>query len=79
MPANLSVSLHNDMHEIRWFTVVDNVSGKTVLDCNMDDDETKTVQIAAGMSGEGDISYAARNSITVRKFGISDSDTVDMN
>jgi hypothetical protein len=79
MPANLSVSLHNDMHQIQWFTVVDNISGKTVLDCNMDDDETKTVHIASGVSGEGDISYAPRGSITIRKFGIGDGDTVDMN
>jgi hypothetical protein len=79
MPANLSISLHNDMRQIQWFTVVDNVSGKTILDCNMDDDETKTVKIAAGSSGEGDISYAPRGSITIRKFGIDDGDTIDMN
>ena len=79
MSAYLSVTLRNDMHRIQWFTVVDNVSGKTVLDDNLDDDETRTVNIAANMSREGDISYCARGSITVRKLGIEDGDTVDMN
>lgn len=79
MPAYLSVTLHNDMHQIQWFTVVDNVSNKTVLDDNLDDDETRIVKIAAGMTGEGDISYAPRGTITVRKLGLDDGDTVDMN
>lgn len=79
MPAYLSVSLHNDMHQIQWFTVTDNISGKTVLDDNLDDDETRAVKIAADASGEGDISYCPRGTITVRKWNINDGDTVDMN
>ncbi len=79
MPAHLSISLHNDMHHICWFTVVDNVSGKTVLDDNMDEDEIKKVQIASDSEGEGDISYTVRDGITIRKMEINDGDTVDMN
>lgn len=79
MSAYLDVSLRNDMQSIRWFTVVDNVSGQTVLDDNLDDGEVRAVKIAANMSREGDISYTARNSITIRKFGIEDGDSIDMN
>jgi hypothetical protein len=75
MPAYLSVPCTTTC--IR--SVVDNVSGKTVLDDNLDDDEARTVKIATGMSGEGDISYSPRGSITIRKFGLDDGDTVDMN
>ena len=79
MSAFLSVSLHNDMHELHFFKVVDNISGKTVLEDDMQEDETRTVKIAAGISGDGDISYSPRFSPTIRKPGISDGDTVDMN
>lgn len=79
MPAFLSVSLRNDMHEARHFTVVDNIIGKTVLDDNLDDDETRVVKLAPGISGKGDISYTPNNGLTIRKFSLEDGDTVDMN
>jgi len=77
MPDTLSISLHNDMHERHFFKVVDNISGKTLLECDLKED--RTVQIAPGISGEGDISYTPRNSLTIRKIGLDDGDTVDMN
>jgi hypothetical protein len=79
MPAHLTITLHNALHEARHFTVVDNIGGNTVFDDDLDEDATsKPVKILPGISGEGDISYTPLNGLTVRKISIEDGDTIDM-
>ena len=78
MPVSLSITLHNAMIEACHFTVVDNISGKTVFDDDLDEDATKDVKVMPGVGGEGDISYTPLGGLTIRKFGLDDGDTVDM-
>lgn len=78
MPASLSITLHNAMQEACHFTVVDNISGKTLLDDDLDEDATKTVKVLPGIGGKGDISYTPLNGLTMRVISLDDGATVDM-
>ncbi|KAA6461097.1 hypothetical protein DYQ86_12630 [Acidobacteria bacterium AB60] len=78
MPAFLSITLRNALHEACHFTVVDNIRSKTVLDEDLAEDASKQVKIAPGVGGTGDISYTPLNHLTIRKISLQDGDTVDM-
>jgi hypothetical protein len=78
MPASLTITLHNAMQDACHFTVVDNIATKTVFEGDLDEDGTKKVKVLPGVGGEGDISYTPLGGLTIRKFSLSDGDTVDM-
>ena len=79
MPAYLQIRLHNTMNRPVWFTVIDNVSGRTVLNGKLNSDERWRTIIASDPNGRGYITYTPKGYLSTPRGQLDDGDVVDMN
>ena len=79
MPAWLQINLRNATNRPVWFNVIDNVSGRTVLDGKLNSDERWRTIVASDPNGHGYITYTPKGYVCTQRGQLDDGDVVDMN
>jgi hypothetical protein len=79
MAQPLNVSLRNATGHRHVFSVTDNVCQTAIVNnLDLDDDETRGVQLCRDDSDRGSVTYTMVGQIGGRKDNIQDGDTVNM-